>query len=239
MSATPDFLDTNRPDVPDIVVTRGITPFHLPSRPVRGRLVRLGPLAARAAGPPPEPAARDPRWPGEALALAAAPGVSALKYRGSASSLQAKGDGPVPMLLADCTQERRSCAATPATTPTSWTRCSPPRSLRRARRQLLGTGYLSRSPWTRGRDMERLPGHRHHRGRHAGRDGAALLPHQRADRHADVHLARRARTPAGWRAAALVLERVAGRGRHRPRAGDQAAHGRGRGAPPTTLMPPR
>src|SRR5579875_2037364 len=45
MPETPAFLDGARPDVPDIVVPRGVTPFHLPRRPVRGRLVRLGPLA--------------------------------------------------------------------------------------------------------------------------------------------------------------------------------------------------
>ena len=45
MSETPAFLDGDRPPVPDIVVPRGVTPFHLPRRPVRGRLVRLGPLA--------------------------------------------------------------------------------------------------------------------------------------------------------------------------------------------------
>src|SRR6185312_9813888 len=45
MTATPAFLDSARPEVPDIVVPRGVTPFHLPGRPVRGRLVRLGALA--------------------------------------------------------------------------------------------------------------------------------------------------------------------------------------------------
>ncbi|HEY5300964.1 MAG TPA: Hsp33 family molecular chaperone HslO, partial [Acetobacteraceae bacterium] len=39
MQETPVFLDLNRPPVPDIVVARGITPFYLPNRPVRGRLV--------------------------------------------------------------------------------------------------------------------------------------------------------------------------------------------------------
>jgi molecular chaperone Hsp33 len=39
---------------------------------------------------------------GEAMALTAAL-ATALKFRGS-FSLQAKGDGPVPMLLADCTE---------------------------------------------------------------------------------------------------------------------------------------
>ena len=42
---TPAFLDSGQPAVPDIVVPRGITPFFLPRRPVRGRLIRLGPLA--------------------------------------------------------------------------------------------------------------------------------------------------------------------------------------------------
>src|SRR3954451_20934450 len=44
-SATPDFLQHDRPPVPDIVVPRGVQPFPLHAKPVRGRLVRLGPLA--------------------------------------------------------------------------------------------------------------------------------------------------------------------------------------------------
>src|SRR3954463_3770650 len=90
MTATPAFLDSARPDVPDIVVPRGVTPFHLPGRPVRGRLVRLGPLADALL-------TRHENHPvvtqlsGQALALAAAL-ASALKFRGS-FSMQAKGDG--------------------------------------------------------------------------------------------------------------------------------------------------
>src|ERR1700741_2460391 len=100
MSETPAFLDGDRPPVPDIVVPRGVTPFHLPRRPVRGRLVRLGPLAhALLTRHPNHPAVT--RLSGQALALAAALST-ALKFRGT-FSLQAKGDGPVPMLLADCT----------------------------------------------------------------------------------------------------------------------------------------
>ena len=45
MSDTPAFLDSGRPPVPDLVVPRGVLPFYLPKRPVRGRLVRLGVLA--------------------------------------------------------------------------------------------------------------------------------------------------------------------------------------------------
>src|SRR4051794_11453116 len=100
MSDTPAFLDGGRPPVPDLVVPRGVTPFFLPHRPVRGRLVRLGPLAdallSRHDNPPVVATLT-----GQALALAAALST-ALKFQGS-FSLQAKGDGPVRLLLADCT----------------------------------------------------------------------------------------------------------------------------------------
>ncbi len=101
MPATPAFLDSARPEVPDIVVPRAVTPFHLPGRPVRGRLVRLGALAdALLTRHENHPAVTT--LAGQALALAAALST-ALKFRGS-FSMQAKGDGPVPMLLADCTE---------------------------------------------------------------------------------------------------------------------------------------
>src|SRR5579875_926750 len=100
MPETPAFLDSGRPDVPDIVVPRGVTPFHLPGHPVRGRLVRLGPLAdallTRHDNPP-----AVTRLTGEALALVAGL-ATALKFRGS-FSLQVKGDGAVFILVADCT----------------------------------------------------------------------------------------------------------------------------------------
>jgi molecular chaperone Hsp33 len=100
MSDTPAFLDAGRPPVPDLVLPRGITPFYLPSRPVRGRLIRLGPLAdailTRHDNPP-----AVTRLAGQAIALAAGL-AAALKFQGS-FSLQAKGDGPVSMLVADCT----------------------------------------------------------------------------------------------------------------------------------------
>src|SRR5512142_676232 len=100
MATTPAFLDPGRPPVPDIVMSRGVTPFFLPRRPVRGRLVRLGPLAhALLTRHPNHPAVT--KLAGQSLALAAALST-ALKFRGS-FSLQAKGDGPVSMLLADCT----------------------------------------------------------------------------------------------------------------------------------------
>jgi molecular chaperone Hsp33 len=145
------------------------------------------------------------RLAGEALALAA--GLSsALKYRGS-FSLQAKGDGPVSMLLADCTQEGAlrgyartddaKFAALLATSP------SPTAS------QLLGTGYLAFTV-DQGGEMERYQGI-------VTIEGARLadmaLHYFRTSEQLqyDVHLAC-ARRPDGWRAAALILERVAGEG---------------------------
>src|ERR1019366_5425041 len=100
MSETPAFLDGGRPPVPDIVVPRGVTPFFLPRQPVRGRLIRLGKLAdallSRHGNAPVVT-----RLAGQALALAAGL-ATALKFCGS-FSLQAKGDGPLRQLLADCT----------------------------------------------------------------------------------------------------------------------------------------
>ena len=138
MSDTPAFLDSGRPPVPALVIPRAVLPFFMPRRPVRGRLVRLGALAdALLTRHQNHPAVT--QLVGQALALAA--GLStALKFRGS-FSLQAKGDGPVPMLLADCTDagELRGYARADAaklqpllsTTPTPSTE------------SLLGHGYLA------------------------------------------------------------------------------------------------
>src|SRR5579863_1927654 len=138
MSDMPAFLDTGRPAVPDIVVPRGVTPFHLPRRPVRGRLVRLGPLAdallTRHRNHPAVTALA-----GQALALAAGL-AAALKFRGW-FSLQAKADGAVPMLLADCTD---------AGALRGYARCDPDKlaALLAAEPEpgaarLLGAGYLA------------------------------------------------------------------------------------------------
>ena len=214
MTATPTILDTNRPDVPDIVVTSGITPFHLPSRPVRGRLVRLGALAEALLGRH-RNAPSVTRLAGEALALAA--GLSsALKYRGS-FSLQAKGDGPVPMLLSDCTQEgalRGYARADEDRLATLLAETPQPTAA-----QLLGAGYLAFTV-DQGSDTERYQGI-------VSLEGESLsemaLHYFRTSEQLqyDVHLAA-GQTPDGWRAAALILERVAGEGGVDP-ALDQAA----------------
>jgi molecular chaperone Hsp33 len=204
MSSTPAFLDTNRPDVPDIVVSRGVTPFHLPGRPVRGRLVRLGALAEALLGRH-RNAAVVTRLAGEALALTA--GLSsALKYRGS-FSLQAKGDGPVSMLLADCTQEgalrgyaradatRLDALLAGAAEPTA--------------AALLGQGYLAFTV-DQGGEMDRYQGIVSIEGDTLSAMAQHYFRTSEQLRY-DVRLAA-GPTSDGWRASALILEQVAAAG---------------------------
>ena len=204
MTETPAFLDANRPDVPDIVVARGITPFHLPGRPVRGRVVRLGALAdALLSRHDNHPAVT--RLAGEALALAAAL-AAALKFRGS-FSLQAKGDGPVPMLLADCTEAgalRGYARAEPVKLATALEADAMPGAA-----ALLGQGYLAFTV-DQGPDRER------HQGIVAieGGDLADMALHYfRTSEQLQCALRLACeKTVAGWRASALILERVASEG---------------------------
>jgi molecular chaperone Hsp33 len=204
MPETPAFLDPHRPDVPDIVVPRGIVPFFLPQRPVRGRLIRLGPLAdallTRHDNPEPVTVLA-----GQALALAAAL-ASALKFRGS-FSLQAKGDGPVPMLLADCTDAGglRGYARFNAEKLTELLdQEANPEAAR-----LLGSGYLAFT-------VDQGPEQHRHQGI-VSIEGATLADMAlhyfttSEQLRCHVHLAC-ARTEAGWRAGALILEKIAGAG---------------------------
>ena len=204
MPETPAFLDPARPPVPDLVVPRGITPFHLPGRPVRGRLVRLGKLAdallTRHANPAPVT-----RLVGQALALAAAL-ASALKFRGS-FSLQAKGDGPVALLLADCTDAgalRGYAQAVPERL-AALLAADPAPGVDR----LLGAGYLAFT-------VDQGPEEQRHQGIVAitGEDLAAMALHYFATSE-QLQCALRlacAPAPGGWRAAALILERIPGAG---------------------------
>ena len=204
MSETPAFLDGGRPPVPDIVVPRGVTPFFLPRRPVRGRIVRLGPLAdallTRHNNHPVVTALT-----GQALTLAAALST-ALKFRGS-FSLQAKGDGPVRLLLADCTDtgglrgyaqmNRERLEALLAIDPTP------------SAEALLGKGFLAFT-------VDPGTGTDRHQGIVAI-EGASLaemaLHYFRTSEQLRclVHLACD-QTAEGWRAAAFVLEKIAGAG---------------------------
>jgi molecular chaperone Hsp33 len=204
MIETPAFLDSGRPDVPDIVVPRGVTPFYLPNRPVRGRLVRLGPLADALLTRHANHAAVT-RTAGEALALIAAL-ASALKFRGT-FSLRAKGNGPLNMLLADCTETgalRGYARADAAQLDALLADHQEPTA-----EQLLGKGYLAFTV-DQGPDTERHQGI-------VAIEGAGLADMALHYFHASVQLESWirlacARTPAGWRASALVLEKIAGGG---------------------------
>jgi molecular chaperone Hsp33 len=203
MPDLPAFLDMNRPDVPDLAVSRGITPFFLPNKPVRGRLIRLGPLANTllTRHDHPEPVRR---LLGEALALAASL-AAALKFSGS-FSLQAKGDGPVSMLIADCTDigalrgyarvNAEAFAALDPETPIT-------------ARSLLGNGYFAFTV-DQGPDREPQQGIVTIEGESLA-DMAAHYFETSEQLACRVHLAAAA-ADIGWRASALILERIAGAG---------------------------
>lgn len=200
MTELPAFLDRTRPDVPDLAVPRGVTPFFLPRQPVRGRLIRLGPLAhtllTRHDHQPPVRILL-----GQALALVAGL-ATALKFSGS-FSLQAKGDGMVPLLLADCTDagalrgyaRLAEEAVLPEDDPTA--------------RVLMGDGYLAFTV-DQGPDMERHQGIVSLEGESLAEmalhyfNTSEQIPYF-------IHLSC-AETAAGWRASALILERIAGAG---------------------------
>jgi len=214
MTTNPAFLDSARPDVPDIVVPRGITPFFLPGRPVRGRLVRLGPLAdallTRHQNHPVVTALT-----GQALALTAAL-ATALKFRGS-FSLQAKGDGALPMLLADCTESGalRGYARADADKLDALLAAGENPSAA----ALLGHGYLAFSV-DQGPDRERHQGIVSIEGDSLA-DMALHYFETSEQLQCTVRLAC-ALTPLGWRAGALILERVAREGGLDPEMDDDA-----------------
>lgn len=204
MSDSPAFLDSGRPPVPDLVVARGVVPFFLPNRPVRGRLVRLGRLADALL-------TRHENHPvvthlaGEALALAAALST-ALKFQGS-FSLQAKGDGPVSMLLADCTDtgELRGYARADPDKLAALLEQDPNPTAE----ALLGRGYLAFT-------VDQGSAETRHQGIVAieGSSLAEMVLHYfetSEQLRCQVHLACE-RGEEGWRAGALVLERIAGAG---------------------------
>ena len=142
---------------------------------------------------------------GQALALTAAL-ATALKYQGS-FSLQAKGDGPVPMLLADCTESGalRGYARADADKLATLLAAEPDPSAA----ALLGHGYLAFSV-DQGPDRERHQGIVSIEGDSLA--DMALHYFQTSEQlQCTVRLAC-ARTPLGWRAAALILERVAREG---------------------------
>jgi len=209
MTELPAFLDSTRPDVPDIAVPRGITPFYVPDQPVRGRLIRLGALAnTLLLRHEHKPAVR--ALLGQALALSAAL-ASALKFSGS-FSLQAKGDGPVSMLLADCTDLGAL---------RGYARIDPAAAIPEdaTARDLLGAGYLAFT-------VDQGPGREPQQGIVAleGETLAAMAEYYFSTSEqlpSKVYLAA-AETSAGWRASALVIERIAGAGGVSPELSEMA-----------------
>ena len=203
-SALPDFLNRDRPPVPDLVVPRGILAFHLADSPVRGRLVRLGALAdaliSRHDAHPVVAALA-----GEALALVAAL-AAALKFKGS-FSLQARGDGPVSMLLADCTDDGalRGYARADDARLAALLAADPAPGAD----ALLGQGYLAFT-CDQGPDMDRYQGI-------VAIEGTSLSAmtgqyFATSEQLAASVVLAAGHGPSGWRAGALVLERIAGEG---------------------------
>jgi len=199
MTDLPAFLDSSRPGVPDLSVPRGVLPFYLPNQPVRGRVVRLGPLAATLLSRH-EHKAPIKALLGQALALAAALS-SALKFKGS-FSVQARGDGPVSLLVADCTE---------AGALRGYVRVDHeaeiPEDADAGR--LLGQGYLA---FTVDQGMDRDPQQGIVALEGPGLANMAEYYFKHSEQlPARVFLAA-GETPSGWRASALVLERIAGAG---------------------------
>ena len=214
MTDFPAFLDSGRPDVPATVTPRGITPFHLPGLPVRGRLIRLGALADALL----TRHVHDDhvsRLAGQALALVAAL-ASALKFRGS-FSLQVKGSGAVRMLLADCTDTgelRGYAAAEPERVAAQLALTPAPDAA-----DLLGDGFLAFTV-DQGPDMDRHQGIVSLEGRQL-QDMALHYFDVSEQMPCFLRLACQ-HTPNGWRASALILERVAGLGGIDPQTDAQA-----------------
>jgi molecular chaperone Hsp33 len=188
--------------VPNVTVPQGVQPFHLRDKPVRGRLIRLGALAEALLSRHNNPDVVK-KLTGQALALTAGL-ATALKFNGS-FSLQGKGDGAVPMLLADCTD---------AGTLRGYARVDPDKLslLNGADAEagaLLGSGYLAFTV-DQGPDMDRYQGI-------VALEGETLAEMTGHYFATSEQLASRVwlaagQTEAGWRGTALILERVAGEG---------------------------
>ena len=142
---------------------------------------------------------------GEALALAAAL-AAALKFQGS-FSLQAKGDGPVPMLLADCTQAGALRGYARADADKLMALVEGGRAATAA--TLLGQGYLAFTV-DQGPDRERHQGIVAIEGETLS-DMALHYFETSEQLQCALHIAC-AQTEAGWRASALILERIAAEG---------------------------
>ncbi|EHM01563.1 chaperonin HslO [Acetobacteraceae bacterium AT-5844] len=199
---TPTPRDQDLPPAPRVTVPDGVQPFHLWDKPVRGRLVRLGPLADAVLSRHDNPDVVK-KLTGQALALTAGL-ATALKFQGS-FSLQAKGDGAVPMLLADCTDSGtlRGYARADAD------RLALLNGADAEAGALLGSGYIAFTV-DQGPEMERYQGI-------VALEGETLADMTGHYFESSEQLASRVWLAAGkgedgWRGTALILERVAGEG---------------------------
>lgn len=194
--------DHDRPPVPNVTVPGGVQPFHLQDKPVRGRLIRLGALADAVLSRHDNPDVVK-KLTAQALALTAGL-ATALKFNGS-FSLQGKGDGAVPMLLADCTD---------AGTLRGYARVDEEKLalLNGADAEagaLMGSGYLAFTV-DQGPGMDRYQGI-------VALEGETLADMTGHYFETSEQLASRVWLAAGkgaegWRGTALILERVAGEG---------------------------
>lgn len=188
----------DRPDVPDLTIEGAVQPFWLRASPARGRFVRLGPLADAILTRHDNPDAVNALL-AEALALTAAL-AAALKFTGS-FSFQARGDGAISMLLADCSDagalrgyarfDAEKFAALPEA----------PSAAR-----MLGGGYLAFT-CDAGPDKDRYQGI-------VPIEGATLAAitqsyFRNSEQTETAIKTAAARTAQGWRGSALILERVA------------------------------
>ncbi|MDF7674112.1 Hsp33 family molecular chaperone HslO [Acetobacteraceae bacterium ESL0709] len=197
MEARPETL---RPEgVPNLSVPHAVLPFYLAHAPVRGRLVRLGPLAHALLSRHNYPD-EVLKLGGQALALVACM-ATALKFEGS-FSLQIKGDGPVSLLLADCTDKG-------ALRFTAQLNEEAPSRLPAEPSALLGKGYLAFTV-DQGADTER------HQGIVAleGDSLSGMAEHyfSTSEQYPCFIRLFSERLNGEWQAAALVLERIAGEG---------------------------
>jgi molecular chaperone Hsp33 len=194
--------DHDRPPVPDVTIPQGVQPFHLRDKPVRGRLIRLGALAEALLSRHENPDVVK-KLTGQALALTAGL-ATALKFQGS-FSLQAKGDGAVPMLLADCTDGGTLRGYARADTD----RLTLLNGADAEAGALLGSGYLAFT-------VDQGPGMDRYQGIVAleGETLADMTGHyfETSEQLASRVWLAAGKGPEGWRGTALILERVAGEG---------------------------
>ena len=174
-----------------------IRPFMIDANGLHGRLVRLGPALHEplSAHDYPKPVAV---LLGEALALVS--GLSAgLKFEG-VFSIQARGDGPVKMLVADVTTEGalRGFADVREPIPENSAEAPVPR--------WIGAGRLAFTV-DQGPDTEQHQGIVDLQGANLA-DCVHHYFHQSSQYTAAVKLACRHDTEPGWRGGALVLQRL-------------------------------